>query len=93
MSYKVPKGEEGFIHASIFSGARLDSDTGEPTKRVIMKTIPRQFEDWLEAAPKLGYRVEEILSCPKDYNLPEGFKTAKEVAEGKKAKATTRKSN
>lgn len=91
MSYKVEKGEEGFIHALIFSGARLDSETGDPTQRTVLKTIPRQFEDWIESAPKLGYKVEEILHVPKGYKLPEGFKTVKEVVEAKKAKAPVKK--
>lgn len=88
MAYKVPKGEEGLVHASVFVGPRLDSDTGEPTVRTVYKTNPRQFDDWLVSRVNLGYKVDEILHQPKDYKLPDGFKTEKQLVAEKKAART-----
>jgi hypothetical protein len=67
--YKVPAGEEKYVHIRMYIGARYDANTGEEIANyTIQKFNVIDFKNFEKQAPRLGYRYGFL-------HKPKGFKS------------------
>lgn len=67
--YRVPAGEEKYVHIRMYIGARYDANTGEEIANyTIQKFNVIDFKNFEKQAPRLGYRYGFL-------HKPKGFKS------------------